>query len=251
MSSGFKLIEMKKIVLSAFLLGGSFNVFAQTASTSAVITTAPTQVSTNDEVRKLANRLELNEAEYIALRDLMKSRNEQMAEVNSMYSNDPAMRQSKTAAINKEYESNLSKSLNTKQYTAYLESQGRTAPAAGTGLEASGYGGRSLESGAATAPANTTTPATGTNGNVITNGNAVKIETGAETMKVETKKEKITTPDGTYKADKDEMKMKSADGKYKAKSEKGKTKVESPSGKMKMEDGEVKMKTKDGKVIKN
>lgn len=219
---------MKKLVFSAFLLAGSFNVFAQTVTTS-----PPTQVSTNDDIRMLANRLELNEREYILLRDVMKTRNEQIAEVNSMYSNDPVMRQSKLASIDKEYESSLSKNLNTKQYTAYLESQGRAPVSTGTGLEAGGYGGRSLESGGTPAPG-------GTNANTAPDTTVLGSDTGNKSI-------------GTEKADKvgtgaEEMKTESADQNMKAKKEKRKTKIETPTGKWKMEDGEVKMKTKKGKV---
>jgi len=142
---------MKRIVLSAALAMGVLVASAQTSS-GTVATNSKTnntsRVSTDAEIRQMANQLQLNEATYIKFRDLNKARNEQLREANNMYANDAAGLKSRVQAINKNFESQLAQSVSEKQFTAYLESQGRTP--AGSGYQAAGYGGNSMESGAAT-----------------------------------------------------------------------------------------------------
>lgn len=217
------------------------------------------QVSTNAEIRDLANKLQLNEGQYIRLRDLSKARQEQIAEINSMYSNDPAMRQAKLQAAQREFDSQLAQSIGQKQFTAYLELQGQAA-GSGAAYQAAGYGGRSLEEGTgagsqtdpAATPQNPAAPVAeplDTNidkGRVEVTERVIKVNTDQGEMKVKAKKEKAETADLEYKTDRDESKVKSKDGKLKAKSEKGKTKIETPRGKMKMKNGEVKVIPKKG-----
>ncbi|MDB5261271.1 MAG: hypothetical protein JWQ14_552 [Adhaeribacter sp.] len=108
-------------------------------------------VSTNDEVRRLATQMQLNEGQYIILRDLNRAKTEQIREINNMYANDAATRQAKLVAANQAFEKQLAQSVSQSQYSAYLAALGR-APEATPGSihQAGGYGGRSLESGAAT-----------------------------------------------------------------------------------------------------
>lgn len=209
------------------------------------------QVSTSKDLRLMANKLQLNEGQYIRLRDLTKTRNEQIEEINSMYSNDPAMRQAKIQAAQQEFDNQLAQSVNQKQFTAYLEMQGRS-PAESKAFQAGGYGGRALEEGIepntanqAPAQAKPAGEPVDTNidaGKVDISTKAVKVDNPEGEMKVKPKKEKLETETMEYKADRDEVKIKSKDGTIKAKSEKGKTKIETPEGKMKMKDGEVKVK---------
>lgn len=247
---------MKKAILTVCFAGMGFVAFAQTGVAAAPTNAAAMpQVSTNSDIRQMANKLQLNEGQYIRLRDLTKVRQEQIDEINSMYSNDPAMRQAKTQAVQQEFDTQLAQSINQKQFTAYLQMQGRD-PAEAKAYQASGYGGRSLEEGDTSSPA-PAAPAQATpqaepvdanidKGQVDISQKAVKVNNREGEMKVKPKKEKFETKEMEYKADRDEVKIKSKDGTIKAKSEKGKTKVETPEGKMKMKDGEVKVKPKKG-----
>jgi hypothetical protein len=248
--------NMKKVILGAWFAAMGFGVYAQTGSTAAVgSTTSMPQVSTSNEVRQLANQLQLNEGQYIRLRDLSKTRQEQITEINSMYSNDPAMRQAKVMAAQQEFDAQLAQAVTQKQFTAYLQLQGRSPGGAGAAYQAGGYGGRSLEEGTAGKENQTAAPAVPEaapmdgnidKGKVEVSPKVIKVDSEDGEMKVKTKKEKAETADMEYKADRDETKFKSKDGTIKAKSEKGKTKIETPQGKMKMEDGEIKVKPKKG-----
>jgi hypothetical protein len=249
--------NMKKAILGLWL--GLIGLSAAAQNSAPAGMADMDQVSTNEEIRSLANQLRLNEGQYIRLRDLSKARQEQIAEINSMYSNDPAMRQAKIQAAQQEFDSQLAQSIGQKSFTAYLQLQGRNPDASGAAYQAGGYGGRSLEEGTTmgTADEATQTPATtapaaeplDTNidqGRVDVTERVIKVNTDEGEMKVKAKKEKVETADMEYKADRDEVKIKSKDGKIKAKSEKGKTKVETPKGKMKMKNGEVKVNPKKG-----
>jgi hypothetical protein len=119
------------------------------------------RVSTDNEIREMANKLELNEANYIRFRDLSRARNEQLREANNMYANDAAGLKKRVQTINKEFENQLAQTFSQKQYTAFLELQGRVAD--GIGSQAAGYGGSSFESNAATG--------TSTNGGAVNNAN--------------------------------------------------------------------------------
>lgn len=149
---------MKKLLLSATFIFGVMAAVAQTGggTTPGNISAKSNRnylssVSTNDDIRQLANRMQLNEAQYIRLRDLTRAKNDQLREINNMYANDPNNRQQKMQAANQEFERQLAQSVSQSQFTAYLETQGR-APgnAMGNTLQATGYGGQSLEGGAAT-----------------------------------------------------------------------------------------------------
>jgi hypothetical protein len=256
---------MKKVILGAWFAVLTLGAVAQNnaPALTAGIADMP-KVSTNEEIRTLANQLQLNEGQYIRLRDLSKARQEQISEINSMYSNDPSMRQAKLQAAQQEFDSQLAQSISQKQFTAYLELQGRTPATSAPAYQAGGYGGSSLEEGATTGTGNAQTrPAAATSapataplaqpldsdidqGRVAVTDRVVRINTEAGKMKVKANKEKAETADMKYKADRDETKIKSRDGKIKAKSEKGKTKIETPKGKVKLEDGEVKVSPREG-----
>jgi hypothetical protein len=249
---------MKKAILGAWFTVMGLGAYAQNGSPAAPGHMADMpQVSTNNDVRQLANQLQLNEGQYIRLRDLNKARQEQITEINSMYSNDPAMRQAKIKAAQQEFDANLAQSVTTKQYTAYLQLQGRSTGATAAPYQAGGYGGRSLEEGSTSGPPQQQAPAVASpvatpvdtnidQGKVDVSDKAVKIHTPDGEMKVKPNKEKAETATMKYKADRDETKLKSKDGTIKAKSEKGKTKIETPQGKVKLEDGDVKVKPRKG-----
>jgi hypothetical protein len=256
---------MKKVILCAWFAVLGLGAFAQNNAPVATARVADMpKVSTKEEIRALANQLQLNEGQYIRLRDLSKARQEQISEINSMYSNDPSMRQAKLQAAQQEFDSQLAQAITQKQFTAYLKQQGREPVTSGTAYQAGGYGGRSLEESATTwtgnaqtRPAASASPATTAplaqpldtdidKGRVEVTDRVVKIKTEEGKMKVKANKEKAETDALKYKADRDETKIKSRDGKIKAKSEKGKMKIETPKGKVKLDEGEVKENPRQG-----
>ena len=87
-----------------------------------------------EETRAMAQKIGLNEREYITLRKLNQERIAQTAEVENMYSNDPAMRDMKIREIDEHYEARLIAVLNPKQqeaYAAYKEETERPVNIAG------------------------------------------------------------------------------------------------------------------------
>ncbi|GEO03690.1 hypothetical protein AAE02nite_13540 [Adhaeribacter aerolatus] len=149
---------MKKLILSTFFTLSVLAVSAQTEGSAGMAhhTGKPNKdylstVSTSDAIRQLSNQMQLNEGQYIRLRDLSRAKNEQVREINNMYANDAATRQQKLQAANQEFERQLAQTVSQEQFTAYLATQGR-APAntAGNNYQATGYGGQSLEGAAAT-----------------------------------------------------------------------------------------------------
>ncbi len=153
---------MKRIVLSAAFAMGVLIASAQTVSgtnTTNSKDNVASRVSTDIEIRQRANQLQLNEGKYIIFRDLSKARNEQLSEAQNMYANDAAALTKRVQAINQTFETQLAQNLSQSQFTAYLETQGRVP--SGSGSQAAGYGGVSLEGGAATG--------TSTNGGAVNN----------------------------------------------------------------------------------
>ncbi|KAA5547695.1 hypothetical protein [Adhaeribacter rhizoryzae] len=171
---------MKKLILSiVFVLG----VFVASAQNNDARTNKDfvSSVSTNDQIRQLSNKMQLNEGQYIRLRDLSRAKNEQIREINNMYVNDATTRQQKLQAVNQDFEKQLAQTVSQEQFTAYLATQGR-APMnnAGNTYQATGYGGQSLESGAATGTsvnggaANPSDANINNNSNTNVNGNDAK-----------------------------------------------------------------------------
>ncbi|WP_026464456.1 hypothetical protein [Adhaeribacter aquaticus] len=249
---------MKKLILSSFMLASVLVATAQTNSTESHIQVGvynPSRVSTPEEVRQLANQLELNEGQYVKLRDLMRSRQEQISQINSMYANDAQMRERRLQAIQQNFDSNLAQAISPKQFNSYLALTGRaTDTQSGGTLE---MGAVNRAGGATTDSANFATPGMGTNstdfsgttsGEVKVTDDKVKVESGSNELKVKRNKEKAKTSSAEYKADADEAKFKTNDGAYKAKSERGKAKLETPNGKVKVEDDKFKMETKNKKI---
>jgi hypothetical protein len=191
---------MKKIVLSAAF---SFFVLIASAQTSSIATNTKSEytskVSTDTEIRQMANQLQLNEGLYIRFRDLSKSRNEQLREAQNMYANDAAGLKKRVHAINQEFENQLAQNLSQTQYTAYLASQGRVPT--GNNNQATGYGGVSLENSA-----------TGTS----TNGGAVNTNSDNTLDKAsDANKPMILNSDSQTKTDKETRKNKKRNKKNK------------------------------------
>ena len=137
---------MKRIILGALIFSINLNVLAQTNPKKKPSDNYTSQVSTNEQIRQMATQLQLNEGRYIQFRDINKARASEIAEINSLYANDAAMRQSKLEAVNKQYDAQLAQALTPSQFNAYLQAVGRTADVKDNPLKAAGYGGRSIES---------------------------------------------------------------------------------------------------------
>jgi hypothetical protein len=122
---------MKNITLSlAIALSVSF---VATAQNHTNLSTSPNENSTI-QTREMAQKIGLNEREYITLRKLNQERMTQSAEVENMYSNDPEMREMKLREINEHFDARLQAVLNPKQqlaYAGYKKSVDATATIAG------------------------------------------------------------------------------------------------------------------------
>lgn len=107
---------MKKIFTAAFLCLAFLTAQAQTAEST------PEQLKTQatEQTRALAQKIGLNEMEYIKVKNFTLQKLIATQEVNQMYSNDPDMRQKKLAAIEEEYNKNLVATLTPKQHMNYV-----------------------------------------------------------------------------------------------------------------------------------
>ena len=123
---------MKKFTLSiAFALSVTFAGFAQEQPTAKGLDSQVTE-----QTRELARELGLNEREYITLRQLNQEKISKTAEVESMYSNDPSMRDMKIREIDEHFDARLIAVLNPKQQEAYAEyKQESTTPVNIAGAE--------------------------------------------------------------------------------------------------------------------
>lgn len=106
---------MKKIFTSAFLCLALFAAQAQTAEPG------PEQLKAQatEQTRQLAQKIGLNELEYIKVKNFTLQKLIAIQEVNQMYSNDEEMRNKKLAAIEEEYTRNLMATFTPKQHLNY------------------------------------------------------------------------------------------------------------------------------------
>ena len=106
---------MKKVILSlAFAFAVTLTGFAQEKTSKAGLDSKITE-----QTREIAQKIGLNEREYITLRKLNQERIVQTAQVESMYSNDPEMRTMKIREIDEHFDARLIAVLNSKQQEAY------------------------------------------------------------------------------------------------------------------------------------
>lgn len=103
---------MKKIFTTAFLC---FTLVAAQAQTSEQ---GPEQlkVQATEQTRALAQKIGLNELEYIKVKNYTLQKLIAVQEINQMYSNDEEMRNKKLAAIEEEYTKNLMATFTPKQH---------------------------------------------------------------------------------------------------------------------------------------
>ncbi|MBA9078722.1 hypothetical protein [Rufibacter quisquiliarum] len=117
---------MKKFLLSAFFIGAVYTAQAQTnLAGTAATTRAVLSMSATDMTRQMYNNLELNEGQYIKLKALNQARLDRYSEIERMYSNDTQMRDAKIKEVNDQLDEQFAEVLTPKQFTAYLEMEGR------------------------------------------------------------------------------------------------------------------------------
>src|SRR5687768_1070221 len=126
---------MKKFTLSfAFALSIAFTGFT---SNNAVAATG-SNTSVNDEAKVMAQKIGLNEGEYITFRNLSQEKISKTAEIEDMYSNDPEMLNMKLTEMNAHFEARFTAVLNPKQleaYAAYKSSENTATIASATEKE--------------------------------------------------------------------------------------------------------------------
>jgi len=101
---------MKKLLTSAF--------FALTLLTAYAEGDAHARAS--ELARRMANEIQLNEREFIVVRQLAVQKIERIDEIKSMYSNDADMMSKKIKEAEENFNYNLRAALNTKQFDSYL-----------------------------------------------------------------------------------------------------------------------------------
>lgn len=118
---------MKKLLLSAFLLGAVYTAQAQTNLTATAATSrAVLSMSATEMTRQMYNDLKLNEAQYIKLKTLNQKRLDRFSEIDKMYANDQKMREAKMKEVSAQLDEDFAKVLTPSQFTTYLEMEGRS-----------------------------------------------------------------------------------------------------------------------------
>lgn len=104
---------MRKIFTTAFLFLAFY---------SAQATDSPEQIRIQaiEQTRQLAQKIGLNELEYIKVKNYTYNKLIAIQEVNEMYSNDAEMRVKKLQAIEEEYSKNVVATLTPKQHQNFL-----------------------------------------------------------------------------------------------------------------------------------
>jgi hypothetical protein len=107
---------MKNLTLTlAFAL---FMGFAASAQNQPKLSAAQ-DAQVSEQTREMAQKIGLNEREYITLRKLNTERFVQTSQVENMYSNDTQMRDMKIKEIDEHFDSQLQAVLNPKQMESY------------------------------------------------------------------------------------------------------------------------------------
>ncbi|WP_125077721.1 hypothetical protein [Rufibacter latericius] len=250
---------MKKLLLSALFIGAVYSAQAQTNLTgTAAASRAVLSMSAQEMSRQMYNELELNEGQYVKLKALNQARFDKFSEIEKMYATDAQMRDAKIKEVNEQLDQEFAQILTPKQFTAYLEMDGRavaTSPST-TGTEASSTntsgGSTTLTTGTATDASTTTgTTTTGSaNTEIKVKDDKVKMESGSDKVKLEDNKMKAESASGEMKVKGNSEKLKTDAVKYK--SSPSETKIITPEGKSKVENDKVKIKTETTKKkVKN
>jgi hypothetical protein len=107
---------MKKIFTTVILFLAFITAQAQTAEP----TPEQLKAQATEQTRELAQKIGLNELEYIKVKNYTLQKLIATQEIKQMYSNDPDMRDKKLAAIEEEYNKNLMATLTPKQHLNYV-----------------------------------------------------------------------------------------------------------------------------------
>jgi hypothetical protein len=112
---------MKKIFTFVLLLFACMTAKAQMADTAPV----PLKALATEQTRELAQKIGLNELEYIKIRNYTLQKMKAIQEINQQYAQDDDMRSKKIAAIEEEYQKNLVATLSPKQHLNYVSLHNR------------------------------------------------------------------------------------------------------------------------------
>ena len=119
---------MKKLIISALF---SFAILTVNAGNNP----ANIQAEATDFARRMINEAQLNESEYIKLRAYTIEKLEKVAEIRSMYSNDPDMMAKKIAEAESNFNYKLQSALTEKQFASYVSYTKREKTAATAAAE--------------------------------------------------------------------------------------------------------------------
>jgi len=211
---------MKKFILSALFLGAVYTAQAQTNLAGTAATTRTVlSMSATDMTRRMYNELELNEGQYVKLKALNQARLDRFRELERMYSNDPQMLDAKINEVNEQLDEEFAQVLTPKQFTAYLELEGR--------------GGEGMSSSSNASSTNAAAGSAPQEGEVKIKDDKVKVESSYGEMKQKDDKEKLKTESVKYKSTPSETKIITPEGKAKVEKDKVKIKTETTKKKVK------------------
>ncbi|MBC3539794.1 hypothetical protein ACFSC6_21095 [Rufibacter sediminis] len=238
---------MKKLILSALFIGAVYTAQAQTNLTgTAAASRTVLSMSAQEMSRQMYNELELNEGQYIKLKALNQARFDKFSEIEKMYASDAQMREAKIKEVNEQLDQEFAQILTPKQFTSYLEMDGRPVAQAATTTEMNATSTNVSEG-------TTTTNSTETgavNTEVKVKDDKVKMESGSDKVKLEGDKMKAESASGEMKVKGNTEKLKTESVKYK--SSPSETKIITPEGKSKVESDKMKIKTETTKKkVKN
>ncbi len=192
---------MKKIFLAILISAGSTFTFAQTKTSETFNVT--------EASRQMYNDLQLNEAQYLKVRQLNQLKHDRMRDMEQVYRNDPQMMDQKRAALNAELDAEYRSVLRPDQFEMYLSQEGR-------------------------------------NPNQMTQeGTEMKIKTDDVKIKSEDGESKVKTDNVKIKNEKDKYKYQDSRDNSKVKITDDKLKMEDKNRKIKVEDDKVKIKSRD------
>ncbi|AKQ45441.1 hypothetical protein TH63_06975 [Rufibacter radiotolerans] len=230
---------MKKFILSALFLGAIFTAQAQTNLTGTAATVRTVlSMSATEMSRQMYNDLQLNEGQYVKIKALNQARLDKFSEIEKMYANDAQMRDAKIKEVNAQLDQEFAAILTPKQFTAYLEFDGRPVQTSTTTDSSSTSGVMNMNS------------STATEAEMKIKDDKIKMESADSKVKIEDNKIKAESAHGEMKMKNDSEKLKTKSVKYK--SSPSETKIITPEGKTKVEHDKMKAKTDTSKKkVKN
>ena len=104
---------MKNLIIAFFLVLTSFSVQAGNEGSKIA-------VEASDIARRMANQIELNELEYIQVRNYTIEKLEMVGSIQEMYQSNPEMLAAKIAEVENNYSFRIQNLLNAHQFENYL-----------------------------------------------------------------------------------------------------------------------------------